>query len=104
MVGAPRELPNGRGFLRVVGGAAPAVKGAPAAPPPAGPVPSPSAPAVALVAVEASADPSGQLDLLAWRPRPQALPAPPPPPRELSKRLPPGQLGLFGIDLEPETK
>jgi len=63
-----RELPNGRGFLRVVPGAGPAVLAAP----------SPSAPpAVAAVApVEPSADPTGQLDLLAWRPRP-AKPAPP---------------------------
>lgn len=104
VVGAARELPNGRGFLRVVGAAAPPARSAPPMPPPAGPVDPPAAPSVALVAVEATADPSGQRDLLAWRPLPQAPPAPPPPPREPSKRLPPGQLGLFGIDLEPEPE
>jgi hypothetical protein len=93
-VGAARPLPNGRGFLRVVGGPAPAVRQpGPAAPPPVAPVPPP----VAVVApVEPAADPSGQLDLFAWTPRP--VPAVP---RD-DRRLPPGQLDLFGIDLDPE--
>lgn len=98
-----RELPNGRGFIRLVpkdGVAAPA--SAPAAPPP-----SPVEPVAASVA-GTSAEPVAaspvataddrQLDLLAWRPRPAA------PPREPFKRLPPGQLGLFGVDFEPGPK
>ena len=71
-----RELPNGRGFLRVVG-----ASGGPSAPQsPA--TPSPIAPSVvAPVEVSiAAADPSGQLDLFAWRP----------------KARPKGQLSLFG--------
>jgi hypothetical protein len=44
-----------------------------------------------------------QLDLLAWRPRPDAPPAPIAPAAP-SKRLPLGQLGLFGLDFEPEPK
>ena len=105
-VGAARPLPNG-GWLRVVGGAAPAVKGAPVVPPPpAGPAPVPAAPAVAIVpaTAEPRADPSGQLDLLSWRPRPAPeAPSPPPvaPVPATSKHLPPGQLGLFGLDLDP---
>jgi IS1 family transposase len=74
-----RELPNGRGFLRVVG----ATDGPTAAQSPATPgqvVPSPVAFVEASVAVSASTDPSGQLDLLAWRP----------------KARPKGQLNLFG--------
>lgn len=73
--GTSRPLPGGRGFLRIV------PKGSgPAAPPPA-PAPTPVAPA------QPSADPSGQLDLLAWKPRP-------------AKPLPPvgSQLSLFGED------
>lgn len=65
-----RQLPEGRGFLRVVppgSGAAPSSPG-PAPTPPAAPV-APVQPSVA--------DPSGQLDLLSWRPRP-AKPLPPP--------------------------
>jgi IS1 family transposase len=88
-----RELPNGRGFLRVVAGS-----GGPSAPPGPAPVP-PVAPAVT-VASAASVEPApappvepgAQLDLLAWRPRPIAP----------SRLLPPGQLSLFGIDFEPE--
>jgi hypothetical protein len=80
-----RPLPNGRGFLRVVLGPG----GSPSSPAPA-PTPATAAP------VAPSADPSGQLDLLAWRPRPEAPVAP-------SKRLPPpGQLDLFGLDFDPE--
>jgi IS1 family transposase len=93
---AARELPNGRGFLRVVGS-----NGAPSEP--SGPAVPPDAPAVPVLAVAGSSgaadvDPR-QLDLLAWRPRPIVV-APTPPP---TRRLPPGQLSLlFGIDLEPE--
>jgi len=52
----------------------------------------PAAPVVAVAPVEPSADPSGQLDLISWRPRPRPVP-------------PPGtQLSLFGDDLMPEPK
>ncbi|XXY17657.1 hypothetical protein WME88_56450 [Sorangium sp. So ce216] len=64
--GAARELPAGRGFLRVVpDGAAPSPPVAPAPPPPV-PVPvaaTPSAPA--------TVEPTGQLDFFAWRPKPR---------------------------------
>lgn len=86
-----RELPNGRGFLRVVGsGAGPAPSPSPVMPPPAPPV----APAQPSPAVAAE---TGQLDLLSWRPK---LVAPIEPP----KRLPAGQLDLFGIDFDPGPK
>lgn len=68
-----RELPNGRGFLRVVPSGAPAV----APPAPVTPPPAPIAP-VAVAASGASAPPvetlvdDRQLDLLAWRPTPRA--------------------------------
>jgi hypothetical protein len=57
-----RELPNGRGWLRVVpgNGGAPSPSPAPVTPP-AAPV-APAAPAAA------PAEPSGQLDLFAWTP------------------------------------
>jgi IS1 family transposase len=77
-----RELPNGRGFLRVVG----ATSG-PSAPLPV-PVASPVAPAVQIAASSAVADAQGQLDLLAWV-------APPPKPRRYV------QMDLFGIEIEP---
>jgi IS1 family transposase len=65
-----RELPGGRGWLRVIDGG----KGAPSAP--EAPIPTP--PAVpASAPVEASADATGQLDLFAWTPRP-ATPLSPP--------------------------
>ena len=110
-VGPARELPNGRGFLRVVQGG-----GQPAAPPPP-----PAAPAVAVgappapieappVAPPAPAAPSAptpepaeQLDLLSYRPRPRSETGDAP----TSKRLDatPGQLSLlFGIDIDPEPK
>lgn len=55
-----RELPNGRGFLRALpGGGEPSGAGAP--------TPSPVAPVAP--APVASAEPTGQLDLLSWRPR-----------------------------------
>jgi IS1 family transposase len=79
-----RALPNGRGFLRVVpsSGATPAPSPAPATPPPV-PVAASAAPAPARASWE-------QLDLLAWRPR------------EPARILPPGQLSLFGIDIDPD--
>lgn len=88
--GTARELPNGRGFLRLVGDG-----NGPSAPPPA-PAPPPAAP-IALVqpsapAIEVDAR---QLDLFSWKPRP----APPAPPKQLQ----PGQLSLFGIDFDPEN-
>lgn len=70
--GAARELPGGRGWLRVVpGGAGPSAPAAPK-PPPVAPVAAPQQPACAV-------EPTGQLDLFAWRPRPR----------------PPVQLSLF---------
>ena len=66
--GNARELPGNRGWLRAVpaGGSGPAPSPGPAEPPP-------GAPAV-VAAVEPSADPTGQLDLLAWRPKAKPLP------------------------------
>ena len=58
-----RELPNGRGFLRVVDGG----KAKPVTPPPIAPTPVPVA-AVAAPVIDAK----GQLDLLSWRPKPRA--------------------------------
>nr|WP_240807027.1 transposase [Polyangium spumosum] len=70
-----RELPNGRGFLRVVGGGK-ASGERHHEPPPVAPVP-------VAIPVEPVADPTGQLDLFAWRP----------------KAPPIGQLSLFpGFD------
>ncbi|WP_437588353.1 IS1 family transposase [Sorangium sp. So ce1000] len=71
--GAARALPAGRGWLRVVsGGHAPS---APAAPPPSGssrPEPVPPAQQAAPVQPHAAQEPpTGQLDLLAWRPKPR---------------------------------
>jgi hypothetical protein len=123
--GPARELPNGRGFLRLVPpGSDPSGSSGPAAP-----SPGPAAPAVpAPVAATLSGSPApvaapaglsrahapthagsvpstapdalpGQLDLLSYRaPPPQA----PPPPREPMRHLSPGELSLFGLDLEPE--
>lgn len=79
---AARSLPNGRGFLRAVGSNG-------ASSEPSGPTVLPDV-QVAAAPLETA---MGQLDLLAWRPR---APAP-------SRRLPPGQLSLFGIDIEPST-
>ncbi len=66
-----RELPNGRGFLRVISGG----KGAAPSPSPEAPTPAPVAPAappVEVPAVASSAAPDDrQLDLLSWRPRPR---------------------------------
>jgi hypothetical protein len=68
-----RELPNGRGFLRVVGGgkgsSAPATS-APSPPPMPAPVP---APAAAPSGATATAGAWEQLDLLSWRPRERQL-------------------------------
>ncbi|WP_437980425.1 IS1 family transposase [Sorangium sp. So ce117] len=81
--GTARELPGGRGFLRVVqGGAAPSPPSAPAPPPSP---PKPAAPSSAAPDAVRPAGPPGQLDLLTWRPRPRV----------------PVQLPLFG-ELEPE--
>lgn len=88
--GTARELLNGRGFLRVVqGGAAPTAPKPPESP---GPVPMVGAPHVASVPTPSN-EGTGQIDLFSWKPRP----APPPP----TKRLDPGQLSLFGVDLDP---
>src|SRR5262249_42071703 len=98
---AARKLPGG-GWLRLVKGPSPSLKGAaaPVAPPP------PAAPSPPLVAVQApAAEPSGQLDLLSWRPRPDAPHAPeasPPSPAAPPKRLSMEQLSLFGLDFDPE--
>ncbi len=81
-----RALPNGQGFLRVVPGA----PGAPSLTP--GPTP-PASPATAVPVAAPAGDPR-QLDLLSWKPRP--TPAP--------RHLPPGQLSLFGIDIEPDPR
>lgn len=76
-----RALPNGRGFLRVLqGGNAPVPSTGPATPPP-----------VAVAAAPSAELPTGQLDLLSWKPKPPPAP----------KRLEPGQLSLFGIDFDP---
>jgi IS1 family transposase len=93
-VGTARELPGGRGFLRVVGGTA-----SPVAPSPA-PMPPPVAPVAKLVASSgvAMAESTGQLDLLAWRPNVE----PPKPEAAPPRRLPAGQLDLFGLDIEPK--
>lgn len=67
--GTARELPGGRGWLRVIPGGS----GGPApAPAPATPPAAPAAPA----APEPVADPSGQLDLFEWRPKAKPLPPP----------------------------
>ncbi|MRG95593.1 transposase [Polyangium spumosum] len=70
-----RELPGGRGFLRLVGGGKGAEPRPHVEPPPVAPVP-------VAAPVEPVADPTGQLDLFAWRPKP--------PPK--------GQLSLFPND------
>jgi hypothetical protein len=109
--GPARELPNGRGFLRIVpsGGAPPAAP-PPAPAPPATPAVAASSGALVLPAAPPAPVDDRQLDLLGWRPKPKpeapALPAPEPPPaRPKAKRLDmtPDQLSLlFGIDLDPE--
>lgn len=81
---AARELPNGRGFLRLVPTAGGPVE---PSPPPAPPPVAPSAPAAP---EEPAEDPSGQLNLLAWCPRIHASPT--------------GQLSLFGPDSEPKQE
>jgi IS1 family transposase len=64
--GPARALPNGRGFLRVVGGKSGPAPQKPGATPP--PVPSPVGP-VMQVQVVAPGESAAQLDLLAWRPK-----------------------------------
>lgn len=78
-----RPLPNGRGFLRLVGssGSAPAAPPEPAPRPPSGPaVPTAEVPAPAPTAAPSD---DRQLDLFAWKPRPASP-----------------QLFLFGSDIE----
>ncbi len=75
-----RELPAGRGFLRVVqGGKSPVVPPSPAPSPPSTPVAVPPVVVPAALDVPPVAD-DRQLDLLAWKPKPRKL----------------GQLSLFG--------
>lgn len=90
-----RPLPNGRGFLRVVHdvGTPPAAPRSSPAPPPVAAAASSAATAIPMAPV-VPAQPTLQLDLFAWTP-----PVVPPP---ATKRLDPGQLGLFGLALEPE--
>lgn len=71
-----RELPGGRGWLRLVsGGSAPSAPTAPQ-PPPVAPHAEPAAPQQPAP----TAEPTGQLDLFSWRPKPRT----------------PVQLSLFG--------
>jgi hypothetical protein len=76
--GAARELPGGRGWLRVVGGAATSPE-APAAPEP--PPEAPPAVETATVAPSAPEVDPRQLNLFEWKPR----------------ALPMGQLSLFDV-------
>jgi IS1 family transposase len=65
--GPARELPGGRGFLRLVaGGAANVVASAPT---PVEPPPVPVAAQVVQVTAVVPVEQSGQMDLLSWRPR-----------------------------------
>jgi len=94
-----RALPGNRGFLRLVGG--PGGGGAEPSPSPT-PVPAPAGQSAAPAVVqgpppETAPQNDGQADLLAWKSRP-------PSPEQKSRRLGPEDLGLFGIDLEPEPK
>jgi hypothetical protein len=75
--GPARELPSGRGWLRLVDSG----KGGPA----------PAAPRVH-VTVPVASGPAGQMDLLAW------APTPPPP----VKPRPVVQLDLFGVEIDPD--
>lgn len=84
-----RELPGGRGWLRLVDGG----KGGPAPTRP-GAGPAPAAPRVH-VTVPISSGPMGQMDLMAWK-RPPVEPSPAVKPR------PAVQLDLFGIEIDPE--
>lgn len=71
--GPARALPNGRGFLRLVGGSG----GPSPAPVPTAPAPAPAqavATAPAVPAAAPAAEPNGQLDLLSWRPKAKPLP------------------------------
>jgi hypothetical protein len=80
-----RELPGGRGFLRVVGGTS-----SPSGPAPTSPGPMPPSAPVVHVTVPVASGPAGQMDLLAWV-------APVPKPRRYV------QLDLFGIEIEPAS-
>ena len=81
-----RELPEGRGFLRVVGATPGAAPTSPAAAPvePVAPAPAIAVSGAPTVTAAPEVDPR-QLDLLAWRPKP--APVLPPPG---------SQLALFG--------
>jgi hypothetical protein len=82
--GTAQALPNERGFLRVVdgGGAPPSPHVAPPSPAasPVAAVGNPSAPSPP---AEERLEPTGQLDLFTWRPKPRPM----------------GQLSLFGQEL-----
>ena len=84
-----RELPAGRGLLRVVGGTA-----SPSSPSPTSPPPVEPCAAVAPrqhVTVPVASGPAGQMDLLSW-----VEPAPKPRPYV--------QLDLFGVEIESGPK
>ena len=73
---AARQLPNGRGFLRLL-----PPGGGPATPAPApAPTPTPAAPAPAIPAAQPAVEVNGQLDLFSWKPQ-ATEPAKPLPPR-----------------------
>jgi hypothetical protein len=80
-----RVLPGDRGWLRLIGGTAIDGKNGKPRPGPGKPPAAPLAAKPTLTLVEPAADPTGQLDLLAWKPK--VSPARP---------LPMGQLSLFG--------
>lgn len=88
-VGVARELPNGRGFLRVVqGGATPTAPAPPESPDPVPAIVTPHVISVPAPSSHVLVD-DRQLSLLDWKPRP-------------AKPLPPkgAQLSLFGDDAE----
>lgn len=64
-----RELPNARGFLRVVDSG----KASPKAPTPIAPPPPPIAATQQTCPVEPIADANGQLDLFTWKPKPRQM-------------------------------
>jgi hypothetical protein len=64
--GPARALPEGRGFLRLVGGTGGAANVTAPAPEPVEP---PPVPAAAVEVVAATVEQSGQMDLFSWRPK-----------------------------------